>query len=487
MALESYRKKRDFDLTPEPPPEVEKGHDRPIFVIQEHHASTTHWDFRLEADGVLKSWAVPKVPTLDPSIKRLAVQVEDHPIAYATFHGDIPEGEYGAGHVEIWDNGTYRALGDGATGEIPAEALEKGRVEFVLEGEKLRGKFTLVQMKNRGEKNWLLIKSKDEHAASDPEAAAATVQKRGAKKPDQPGAASKAKARKSGRKPSVVETTHEEKIYFPGKGYTKGDLLAYYQRIAPYLLPHLKDRPLTLERAPGGIIGPSGPHFWQKDTPEDYPAWIPRVTLETERGEPVSYSLVNDLQTLLYLVNKGTITFHVWMSRLKDLDRPDFVLFDLDPGTRPFTDVITVAKEVRAVLKKEKLEAFVKTSGKSGLHVLTPWLQKGNDQAAREWAMDIAELVVSRIPDIATVERSKDRREGKLYLDTLQNIRGHHVVPPYVVRAIPDATVSTPLRWNELTDELTPKKFDMMTIFNRLSRQRVDPIADLLKSPRNRK
>jgi bifunctional non-homologous end joining protein LigD len=432
---------------------------------------------------------VPKVPTLDPTIKRLAVQVEDHPIAYASFHGDIPVGEYGAGHVEIWDSGTYHALGVDGSQEIDAEGLEKGRIEFVLEGEKLRGRYTLVRMKNRGEKNWLLIKSKDEHAASDPEAAAARVTKRarGASKDGVAPASSRARAARSGRAPAVVSRTNEEKIYFPGKGYTKGDLLDFYERIAPWLLPHLKDRPVTLERAPGGIIGPSSPHFWQKDTPEDYPSWISRVTLETERGEPVSYALVNDPQSLLYLVNKGTITFHVWMSRLKNLDRPDFVLFDLDPGTRPFSDVVTVAKEVHAVLKKEKLEGFVKTSGKSGLHVLTPWLEKGNDQVAREWAMDIAELVVSRVPDIATVERSKERREGKLYLDTLQNIRGHHVVPPYVVRAIPDATVSTPLRWNELTSELTPKKFDMKSIFNRLSRQRVDPIAGLAPTTRPKK
>lgn len=209
--------------------------------------------------------------------------------------------------------------------------------------------------------------------------------------------------------------------------------------------------------------------------------------MKTEQRATVDYALINDLQTLLYFVNQGTFTFHVWMSRIKNLDRPDFVLFDLDPGERTFADAVTVAKEVHAVLKKEKLDAFVKTSGKSGIHVLTPWVQKGNDDAARQWAMDIAEIVVERVPEIATVERSKEKREGKLYLDTLQNIRGHHVVPPYVVRAVPDATVSTPLRWNELTSELTPKKFDLKTTFNRLSRQKQDPFEGLLRSAARRR
>jgi bifunctional non-homologous end joining protein LigD len=167
MPLEEYRRKRHFGETPEPGPRTEAGHRRPIFVIQEHHASHLHWDFRLEAEGVLKSWAVPKEPSLDPAVKRLAVRVEDHPLGYADFAGTIPEGHYGAGTVEIWDRGTYdNLLAHRPTPQTVAEGIAAGRLEFVLHGEKLRGRFVLVRMggKPRRKENWLLIKMKDEHA-----------------------------------------------------------------------------------------------------------------------------------------------------------------------------------------------------------------------------------------------------------------------------------------------------------------------------------
>ncbi len=148
MTLAKYRAKRRFARTPEPAGRVRTRSRRPIFVVQKHAASHLHYDFRLEMDGVLKSWAVPKGPSMDPAEKRLAVHVEDHPLEYATFHGTIPEGEYGAGKVEIWDHGTYRLIG----------SVRKGKIVVELHGKKLKGGFALVQMK--GGKNWLLIKEK---------------------------------------------------------------------------------------------------------------------------------------------------------------------------------------------------------------------------------------------------------------------------------------------------------------------------------------
>src|SRR5947209_8344385 len=141
MALEDYVKKRNFRKTPEPGAQVDSGHRKPIFVIQEHHASRLHYDFRLEADGVLKSWAVPKEPSLDPAQKRLAVRVEDHPLAYAKFKGAIPEGQYGAGTVHIWDHGTYdNLLAEKPIPQTITAAIKSGRLEFFLHGRKLRGK-----------------------------------------------------------------------------------------------------------------------------------------------------------------------------------------------------------------------------------------------------------------------------------------------------------------------------------------------------------
>src|SRR5215471_7262189 len=167
MALEEYKSKRNFRKTAEPPGKVRKGKRKPIFVVQEHHASRLHYDFRLEADGVLKSWAVPKEPSLDPSQKRLAVHVEDHPLDYADFEGTIPAGEYGAGKVTVWDHGTYENLAADKPQPLSVtEGIAAGRVEVVLHGQKLRGRFALIRLKNteRGKDNWLLIKMNDEFA-----------------------------------------------------------------------------------------------------------------------------------------------------------------------------------------------------------------------------------------------------------------------------------------------------------------------------------
>jgi bifunctional non-homologous end joining protein LigD len=474
-ALEKYQAKRDFDKSPEPGARPGKPHRQPIFVVQEHHASRLHYDFRLEADGVLKSWAVPKEPSLDPGQKRLAVHVEDHPLDYATFEGTIPEGQYGAGTVKIWDHGTYEnLLADKPRPQTVAEGIAAGRLEFLLHGDKLKGRFALIRMqgKGRGKDNWLLIKMKDEYART----------------PDGNGTPVAAgKSRVAAKAPSRaaagdgVVFTHTDKVWFPDAGITKGDVLEYYRRIAKRLLPYLRDRPVTLERLPEGL-GPGRPHFWQKHTPDYYPDWVPRVELPTERGKTVRYTLVNDVDTLLYLVNQGALTFHVWFSRIQDLDRPDFVLFDLDPGPAAFAEVVAVARRLHDLLTEEGVKAFVKTSGKAGLHILTPWRAGGGYDEARGWAQDVARQLADALPDRATTEIRKAKRGGLVYVDTLQNARGHHAVPPYVVRAVPAAPVSTPLSWRELTAELDPARFNVKTIFRRLARQKQDPMAGLVRA-----
>lgn len=280
----------------------------------------------------------------------------------------------------------------------------------------------------------------------------------------------------------VAQPTHPDKIMFPDAGITKADVFNFYRRIAPRLLPYLRDRPVTLERLPEGLGGSTKAHFWQKDTPSYYPDWIPRVDLPSERGKPVHYALVNDPATLLYLVNQGTLTFHVWFSRVQDLDRPDFVLFDLDPGAAPFADVVAVARELHRVLKEADTAAFVKTSGKTGLHILVPWFKEGGYDEAREWAGQIAGQVAETLPDRATVEIRKAKRDGRVYVDVMQNARGHHAVPPYVLRAVPRAPVSMPLNWREVTPDLEPQQFTLKTVFRRLARQKRDPLSGLLRA-----
>ena len=479
MPLDEYKAKRDFRKTPEPKGGPGAGPGRPIFVVQEHHATHLHYDFRLESDGVLKSWSVPKGPSLDPAVKRLAVQVEDHPLAYAGFEGTIPAGQYGAGTVAIWDRGTYENLTPGKT---VAEALAAGKLEFALHGQKLRGKFTLVRMRreSRGKPQWLLIKSKDEFASRSADNRDAPS-RRQAPRRTRPTAPSRA-VRQTPAPKEGVELTHPERVLFPEAGLTKGDVFAYYQRVADRLIPFLRDRPITIERLPEGLAGARPPHFWQKDTPDYYPDWIARVELVNERGRPVRYALVNDTPTLLYLVNQGGLTFHVWASRVADLDRPDFVLFDLDPGQAPFEAVVAIAKALQHRLAAEGREAYLKTSGKTGLHVLVPWTGSGGYDEARAWALERARHIVAELPDRATVEHRKAKRGQRVYIDVLQNARGHHAVPPYVLRAIPRATVSTPLRWSELDAALNPAEFTTTRVLRRLGRLAHDPFEGLLAS-----
>ena len=266
-----------------------------------------------------------------------------------------------------------------------------------------------------------------------------------------------------------VTFTNVDKVMFPKAGYTKGDLLKFYLEIAPWLLPHLRDRPVTLERLPDGVRE-GAPRFWQKNTPPSYPKWIPRINLPTEQGKPVHYAVVNDERALAYLVNQGTVTFHTWFSRTSDLDRPDFVVFDLDPSGAAFSDVVQIARKLHELLDARKVKSFPKTSGKSGLHVLVPWRGKGGYDEARDWAMGVAKQAVAALPDIATVERSKAARGGRVYVDVMQNARGHHAVPPYVVRATPDGTVSTPLEWKEVNGKLNPRRFTMDAALKRMKR-----------------
>jgi len=275
-----------------------------------------------------------------------------------------------------------------------------------------------------------------------------------------------------------VRFTNTQKVMFPEAGYTKGDVLNYYHQISKLLLPHLKDRPVTLERLPDGVKE-GAPKFWQKNTPEYYPKWIPRVRMPTEQGRSVDYTLVNDERPLLYLVNQGALTFHTWMSRVSQPDRPDYLIFDLDPGEASFADIVTIAKQVREELVAEKVEPFIKTSGKSGLHVMVKWKKAGGYDEARDWMMGVADRVVAKLPKIATTQRMKKSRRGRAYVDVMQNARGHHVVPPYVLRATAAGTVSMPLDWKEVNARLSPAKFTIDVALKRLVGKK-DPLKKLL-------
>ncbi len=804
--LASYRAKRSQDATPEPFAAT-RYTEGTRFVVQQHSARALHYDFRLEFEGVLLSWAVPKGPSPNTQDKRLAVRTEDHPLDYVNFEGVIPEGNYGAGAVIVWDRGAYVALEDIEAG------LEKGKLLFELKGYKLKGRWTLVKIK-KAKKEWLLIKERDgyvddggtdvypmdsvlsgrtvddlkagedlnkkivsrlkrkkitqkpmrdvpvkpmlaeigepfskpgwvfeikydgyrllcrkqadqvalisrngndltgvfpeiaecvaalpyDHLIIDGEAVVhddaglpsfPRLQKRGrlTKRPsilraavrypaslyafdllafgdfdlrgqamlvrksflqdvlptvgplkysdhiDEHGEVMYAHAQEMGleglvaklakstyqsgrsgdwKKIKIEKTddfavvgymkakdgqglaslliaqwddeawiyrgkvgsgfsqkdlqhlqgeidalkpakrlasapkesgqhwctpefaievrfkevtpdgalrhpvflrirddktpkdcrlpdqneldepeemaqevekievafTNRDKVFWPEQGYCKGDLIDYYEAVAPRLLGFLRDRPLVMTRYPDGI---EGKNFFQKDAPSYVPDWIRIETMWSESAErEVRYFIADDVESLLYIINMGTIPLHIWGSRVDKLERPDWCILDLDPKEAPFKDVVRIARCIKTICDDIALPSYVKTSGSTGLHVLIPLGRNLTFEQCRDLGALLAQVVVSRLPEIATVTRRPSGRQGKVYIDYLQNGHGRLLVSPYSARPVASAAVSMPLRWSEVNGKLTIERFNIKNAKSRMTRLKTDPWQDLL-------
>lgn len=799
MGLQTYHEKRNFNRTTEPKAGKATGKEL-VFVVQRHHASRLHYDFRLELDGVLKSWAVPKGPSLNPKDKRLAMMVEDHPYDYRTFEGVIPEGNYGAGVVHIFDSGTYESLAGSRKDDQKElrKGLKEGNLKFRLNGRILRGEFALVRLKD-GDNAWLLIKHRDEFAVDkefDSESLVpAQVKKEGRdrkKKSSKDGHPKKAaapspsaapkraldpaeykpmlaklstrvfdddgwifekkldgyrmlaatgntvkltsrngqnytgrygvvadilrkfkkeavldgemvvedpkgrslfqelqnyqpgrkdqtlkyyvfdllsldgydltgmellkrkqllkaliealpgdtivyndhvtgngtalmeQARKeswegiiakvadsryeagkrsdrwlklkiqnsqeavilgyskpagsrkyfgslvlgmysdgnlayigncgtgfdeatlkmlhgrlseleTGHKPVkekvnqersvtwvrpelVCEVTFTEwtsdrilrhpvfkglredkqreavtmetpdtqpdereesfgrkkvkltnlgKLYWKSEKISKGRLLEYYRDVADYILPYLKDRPLSLNRHPNGIDAPG---FFQKDLDtEKIPGWIRYAPLYSDSvDKTIDYLICNDLPTLLWMVNLGCIEINPWLSTYKKPENPVFAVMDLDPNdVDDFREVVRVALTTRRILDEMDVRSFIKTSGSRGLHIFIHVGGKYDYELVKNFIQFLGQLVHAEHPDTTSLERSPSKRKKKIYLDFLQNRRGQTIAAPYSARPKPGATVSTPLDWSEVNDDLDIKQF---TIFNMAER-----------------
>lgn len=818
MGLEEYAKKRDFKKTAEPKGKLFKGDSNLKFVIQKHAASHLHYDFRLELDGVLKSWAVPKGPSLDPGVKRLAMMVEDHPYDYKDFEGIIPEGNYGAGKVIIWDEGFYHSLYSDNKGESEnqlKQGLHKGDLKFVLHGKKVNGAFALVKMKGDEKNTWLLIKKKDEFASTeeitlkdrsvksnkkieemgknDAVWTGESEQRKAVKekkksiikdinidlsafpvkkmfydvkpmlatlidkpfnnkdwifeikldgyraitevengtvniysrnnrsfnykfrniaqelknfshdvvfdgeavilndegKPDFQLMQSfqtsgrgdlvyyvfdilfldghdlteapliqrkellrqilpvneiirysdhieehgidfykaaleqrlegivakdknctyklnkrtkdwlKIKTRQSQEaiicgftkpkgsrnyfgslvlgvykgkelkyigqsgggfneqllkdlkrkldtlvtdnspfkekvtahtkitwvKPKLIcevsfsEWTEEDlmrhpiflglredknaenvimekpddkeapkinsktkqeviigghkltltnldKIYWPDEGYTKGDLIEYYRSVSKFILPYLKDRPESLLRHPNGIHGKS---FFQKNVDHMPPDWVKTELIYSDHNkENINYLICNDEATLVFMANLGCIEINPWFSHVPTLEYPDYLVIDLDPEEISFDKVVEAALKVKEVLDEAGAKSYCKTSGATGLHIYVPLKAKYNYDIAKDFAHIIARIAYKRIPEFTSLERSPKKRQGKVYLDYLQNRGGQTLAAPYSVRPKPGATVATPLLWEEVKVGLSPSQFTIKNIQKRL-------------------
>jgi bifunctional non-homologous end joining protein LigD len=839
--LAAYRAKRSLQRTPEPAGAVRPEAGR-LFVVHMHAATRLHWDLRLEMEGVLRSWAVPKGPSYDTAEKRLAVHVEDHPIEYGDFEGMIPEGNYGAGAVIVWDRGEWVPVGD------PLEGLEKGKLLFELKGYKLRGVWTLVKIK-KAQKEWLLIKERDAWASAErvpppesvlsgltvedveagrdrgeairaelarlgaprraidakatspmlaetaerpfsrpgwlfepkldgyrvlatrrngearlytrngnecgeafPEIARAvaalpfermlldgevvalddrgipsfqrlqgrarlsrpidirhaavetpvtyyafdllgfedfdlrplplTARKallqrvlpalgalrylehveedgealyREAERLGLEGVVGKKSAApyKTGRSPAWVkirsrrtgdfvvvgftapkgsrggfgalhlaefvsgaltysgrvgtgfteaqlaevsrtleprrrtdapcvgpvpkekgttwvdpvlvceveyaewteegllrqpvflrfrddkrpeecvregdrtigrsdgqtvgrsdgwgegeaelggdgpssrrpagrnkptatssddlpfELTNLKKVFWPDDGYTKGDLVAYYRAIAPWLLPYLRNRPLVMTRYPDGIGGKS---FFQKDAPGFTPDWVRTERMWSEDTQrEIDYFVCDDLASLLYVINLGSIPLHLWASRVPTLEQPDWCVLDLDPKGAPFTEVVEVALAARKMCERIELPLYVKTSGSSGLHLLVPLGRQCTHDQSRALGELLARCLVGQLPEIATITRQVSRRDGRVYIDYLQNGSGKLLVSPFCVRPLPGAPVSTPLTWREVNRKLDLRRHTMKTVPERMRKLKVDPLAEVVE------
>ena len=278
-------------------------------------------------------------------------------------------------------------------------------------------------------------------------------------------------------KPAVA-FTNLHKVFWPGEGYTKGDLVDYYRAVAPWMLSYLRDRPLVLDRYPDGITGKS---FYQKNAPATAAGRVRTVAVRGEgSGREIDYFLCDDAESLLYLVNLGAIPFHVWSSRVQSLDRPDWCILDLDPKTAPFAHVVEIARAIHELCGEIAIESFIKTSGGSGLHVLLPMGGLFTHEQTRQLAELLARVIVTRLPKIATTARSIPARGGRVYVDALQNGRGKLLAAPYTARPRPGATVSTPLDWSEVNAKLDAGAFDIKTVPQRLRRKKQDPLLPIL-------
>jgi bifunctional non-homologous end joining protein LigD len=512
--LERYRAKRDFATTPEPRGKTRRPKGNSRFVVQRHRASHLHYDLRLEMDGVLASWAVPKGPTLDPKAKRLAMHVEDHPLEYFDFEGVIPRGGYGAGDVIVWDWGTYTP----AKTDDPAKAVDEGELHFDIDGEKLRGRFILVRRGPKGEREqWMLLHKRDDSAVDgwDPEDHPESVrsgrtndevlakpnatwtsdtptQARWARQLDFSGAtddelAALDELTKEGLW-SVggheLKLTNLDKVLFPGKGargkpVTKRDFIRYHATIAPVLLPYLAGRPVNGYRYPDGIEKKG---FWHKAVPDYAPDFVTRWHYDDfGQGETEWYAIVDNVAALVWMANFAVVELNPWTSRGDAPHEPTWALIDVDPGTETsFAQVRELARLYCVALDHLGVVGCPKVTGKRGIQIWVPIASGYTFDDTRAWVEKVSRAVGGTLPDLVSWSWHKADRGGKARLDYTQNAINKTLVAPFSARPAPGAPVSVPIAWDELDDSrLKPDRWTIRTVLERLEAHG-DPLRELI-------
>lgn len=278
-----------------------------------------------------------------------------------------------------------------------------------------------------------------------------------------------------------LELTNLSKVLWPEDNITKADFINYYVQIAPVILPHLQDRPMVFTRYPDGIYGKA---FYQKNVPDYAPEWLETFKIHSD-GQVTEYVLINDLGSLVWAANQGALELHPWLSRTTSLENPDFVIFDLDPmENTDFEDARKVALALRDLLEMEGLISFPKTSGSTGIQIYVPIARKYTYQQVREFAKLFCLAIEKTFPDITTTERSVSKREGKLYLDYLQNVKGKTIIAPYSPRPRKGAPVSCPITWEELEQGVTMNMFTIKNMPDRI-REKGDIFEGVLTLEQN--
>ena len=452
--LKKYNEKRDFSKTSEPLGKKRKSSGKLKFVVQHHFSRREHYDLRLEYEGVFVSFAVPKGLSYNRKDKRLAVHVEDHPISYGNFEGNIPKGEYGAGVVMLWDKGFWKPKGK--------VDFVKGPVKFTLSGERLKGDWTLIKFK---EDNWLLIKEKDELNINESILKYKT-------------------SVKTGRTKTQIENneviledkviSNPKKIIF-GKGkVTKEDIVNYYKLVSKRMMPFLNKRLISTVRAPKGLVGEK---FFMKHLNTDSKD-IGKRSVKDKYGEKSDYFYIKNVNGIIDEVQMNSYEFHIWGCLQNAIQKPDILVFDLDPDEGlSLKKVRAGVRDLKQILDNLKLKSYLKTSGGKGYHIYVP-LPMTSWQKCEKISSEIANLMVLNHPEKYTTNMRKEKRKNKIFIDYFRNKLGSTSVCPYSLRLKKKATISCPIFWTEL-DKIKPDGITIKNFKKRLKKK--DPWANFFE------
>lgn len=441
--LTKYNEKRNFEKTKEPKGKRVNSKKNLRFVVQHHIARRDHYDLRLEWDGVLKSWAVPKGPSYNTKDKRLAVMVEDHPISYRNFEGTIPKGEYGGGTVMLFDEGYWEPITD------PKKGFKEGMLKFELKGERLKGLWTLVHFK---EDNWLLIKEKDEFIEfRDIKNITTSIRTGRTMKEIETDIKKSTKGTILG-----IEISSPEKLLYNKPKITKKEVVKYYEAVAKRMLPFLKNRIISTVRCPEGINGDA---FFKKHFENERDGFN-KIDVKNKDKELEEYYYITNEKGLISEVQMNSIEFHTWGSSVTDLEHPDIMVFDLDPDEELSLKKLRAGvKDLKSILDELKLKSYLKTSGGKGYHVVVP-IKNVTWKEFRGIAKNIADLMEAKWPDKYTSNIRKENRKGRIFIDWVRNTKGQTSVAPYSLRAREGAPVSFPISWKDL-DKIKPNEITL--------------------------